>query len=42
MEVSKAIGPTSTPWAQNGTYPPRQGNDIQILIFQENVFIFLF
>jgi len=32
MEVFKAIYPIPTPWAQNGTYPPRQGNDIQILI----------
>jgi phosphatidylserine/phosphatidylglycerophosphate/cardiolipin synthase-like enzyme len=32
MEVSKDIDPTSTPWAQNGSYPPRQGNEIQIFI----------
>jgi phosphatidylserine/phosphatidylglycerophosphate/cardiolipin synthase-like enzyme len=32
MEVSKALDPTSTPWAQNGSYPSRPGNNIQILI----------
>ncbi len=32
MEISKDLDATSTPWAQNGTYPPRSGNEIQILI----------
>jgi phosphatidylserine/phosphatidylglycerophosphate/cardiolipin synthase-like enzyme len=32
MEVSKAIDQIPMPWAQNGSYPPRLGNEIQILI----------
>jgi phosphatidylserine/phosphatidylglycerophosphate/cardiolipin synthase-like enzyme len=31
MGVSKAIDPT-TLWAQQGSYPPQKGNEIQILI----------
>ncbi len=38
MEVFKAIYPIPTPWAQNGTYPPRQGNDIQILIDEQTAY----
>src|SRR3974377_2439823 len=32
MEVSKPSDSTSSLWAKTGSYPPRQGNEIQIFI----------